>query len=288
MGLQFYFLNFGQFGVFFFFFLMSSLEVFGFDLMNMPSFQFCFFWSSRVFNYFLLILFFLRGTGSLNCNLVFSFVFHVKVPTIGFYCDLCFKNNNYFMNFEGFFCFVKIWGSSIFFLSFWRSSISFSFFCVKGGLFRTCEFLVFFVLLFWSFEVFNFFSCHFVGFQKIIMWSFTRGREGYSPFFLWTLKVFCFLYFEFAKFSIFLLVILWAFKNHYVKFCKGERFCGSSKNIVWSFARGRERGIFAFFFCELWKVFFLYFEVSETLNFFLSFWGSSIFFVSSFTSEEMG
>jgi len=39
MGLQFYFFNFGQFGGFFFL-KMASLGVFGFDLVNMPSFQF--------------------------------------------------------------------------------------------------------------------------------------------------------------------------------------------------------------------------------------------------------
>jgi hypothetical protein len=74
MGLQFDFLNFGQFG---FFFLMSSLGVFGFDLMNMPNFQLKK-KSSGVFNYFLLILdvsilFFLQGDGVFELHLSLLF-----------------------------------------------------------------------------------------------------------------------------------------------------------------------------------------------------------------------
>jgi hypothetical protein len=41
MGLQFYFVNFGQFGVFFF--EISSLGVLRFDLVDVLSFLFCFF-----------------------------------------------------------------------------------------------------------------------------------------------------------------------------------------------------------------------------------------------------
>ncbi len=45
--------------------------------------------------------------GYLNFILAFSFVFLVIVPTIGFYCDLCFQKKIHFVNFGGFFVFFK-------------------------------------------------------------------------------------------------------------------------------------------------------------------------------------
>jgi hypothetical protein len=69
--------------------------------------------------------------GSLNFILAFSFVFPVKAPAIGFYCDICFQKIIHFVNFEGFKKKEKVWGFSIFFLSFCGSS--FSSFDGKGG-----------------------------------------------------------------------------------------------------------------------------------------------------------
>ncbi len=77
-----------------------------------------------------------------------------------------------------------------------------SFFTTNGGSLEMIFFL--------SSKVFNFSSYNFVGFQKIV-WSFTRGDKGYLPFFLWTLKVFCFHIRSFRIFH-FLLVVLGVFK----------------------------------------------------------------------------
>jgi len=82
----------------------------------------------------------------------------------------------------------------------------FFFLCEKGrgggggGVFCSCEFWAFFVLLFWSFRVFNF-SCHFVGFKKIV-WSFTRGEKGGVFAFLFVnFKSFLFSYLKFQSFQ---------------------------------------------------------------------------------------
>jgi len=131
------------------------------------------------------------------------------------------------------------------------------------------------ILKFWSLQFF-FLSCYFVGFQKRIMWHFIRREKfgeipkflifllvilgvfkfflvrggGVCALFLWILRVFCFIILKFRSFQFFFL-----------------SFFGSSKKIMffdfvfWSF------GIFNFLFVIL---------------------GSLIFFVCSFTSEEMG
>jgi hypothetical protein len=83
--------------------------------------------------------------------------------------------------------------------------------------------------------------------------------RGAGAFPLVDFESFLFYYFEIPKFSKKNLVILWVFKKLCVKFHKGAE------------------GIFAFLLVNFES--FLYFEVSKSLIFFLSFWGFSIFCV---------
>ncbi len=110
-----------------------------------------------------------------------------------------------------------------------------------------------FVFVFLSFRFFSFSSCHFGG-----HWIFFGVRGAFA---LVDFESFLFYYFEFPKFWIFLLVILWVFKKIYVKFHKGGK------------------GVFIFLLVNFERFLFLYFEVSKSLIFFLSFWGSSNFCV---------
>jgi len=141
------------------------------------------------------------------------------------------KKTIHFVNFGGFFVFLKFKGLQF-------SSCHFggpyflSFLCERGGCFALVNFECFF-LLFWNSNIFKKNSCHFLGFQKNIVWSFARG---YLPFFLWTLKVFCFCILKF-----------WSFQFFFLSF-----YCSSQK-IVWSFTRGA-RGYLPFFLWTL-KVF---------------------------------
>jgi hypothetical protein len=111
MGLQFYFVNFGQFGVFFF--EISSLGVLRFDLVDVLSFLFCFFFKFGSFQLFsshfggLHFILFTRGWG-----------FRISFwPSFCLPCDGCshwflivifvFKKKS-FSELWGNFCFFKV------------------------------------------------------------------------------------------------------------------------------------------------------------------------------------
>jgi len=87
-------------------------------------------------------------------------------------------------------------------------------------------------------------SCEFWTFFVLLFWSFQF------------LRVFCFTILKFQTFQTFFL-----------------SFCGSLKKFVWSFEGGK--GLFAFLLVNFESFLFLYFEISESLIFFLSFWRSS-------------
>jgi len=190
----------------------------------MPSFQFYYFFSLGVFNYFLLILgvFIYFSMGGWGFWIWFwPFIlsslwwFQMSIFIVIFVS----KNNFHFVNFGGFFVFLKLEGFE--FSSFYFGGPHFLL-VWKGGGVCSCEFGTFFVLLFWSSQVFNF-SCHFVGFRKNIVWSFARGERGVFAFLLVNFKKKLFSYFEVSKFSISLLVILWVFKKKLWEISQGER-----------------------------------------------------------------
>ncbi len=91
------------------------------------------------------------------------------------------------------------------------------------------------------------------------MWC--GGGPTGVPLLLWILRVFCFIILKFQSFQFFFL-----------------SFCVSSKTFVWNFTRGA-RGYFPFFLWTFESFLFLYFDVLESLIFFLSSWASSNFWV---------
>ncbi len=149
--------------------------------------------SLGVFNYFLVILgvfilFFLGAMGSLNFIL---------------------------WTLEDFFFFLNVWASSIsschfggphFLFLVQRGVFAFLLVNFKSSLFSYFEFLELKNFLLVIFGVFNFF----------LWW----GGGGLCSCGFWEFLLY---YFEVSKFSIFLLVILWVFKKHCVKFRKGRK-----------------------------------------------------------------
>ncbi len=103
--------------------------------------------------------FFCTGDGVFDFYFGLLFCLLVLLLAIDIYCDLCFQKKIHFVNF-GNFLFFKVWGSSIFFLSF-------------GGLFTSKEtgympFLMWILKVFYfrilKFRNLQFSSCHFKGF----------------------------------------------------------------------------------------------------------------------------
>jgi hypothetical protein len=99
-------------------FSILSFEVHEFSII------FFSFWGSSFY-------FFYGEMGFLNFILAFYFVYTMMVPAIDFYCNFCFQKKNSFCELWGIYLFLKLWGFSIFFFSFWGPH--FLFFVWKGG-----------------------------------------------------------------------------------------------------------------------------------------------------------